>query len=111
MVGGLHRPLVFEVGGVPDAPDDGAGARLFGKFAGQSGIDAGFDAVVAGIDVLDELLTVFDGQQARFRVVVADADDHPVEKVQRLVDQCGMASGEGVERPGEYGSSFHIRQR
>lgn len=111
VVGGLHRSFVLEVGGVSDAADDGAGADLLGEFAGETGVDAGLDAGFVAEDVGDQPFAVFDGQQPAFGGIVADADDHAVEEVQGLVDQCFVSAGEGVERPREYRDSFHIGQR
>ena len=71
----------------------------------------GFDARIAGVEVVDQPLAVGGGQQPRFRGVVADADDHAVEEIERFVYQRGMAAGERVERSGEDCSPFHIGQR
>jgi PHD/YefM family antitoxin component YafN of YafNO toxin-antitoxin module len=79
--------------------------------ANQPGVDARLDALIAAVDVVDEPLAVLDRQQPLLGGVVADADDHAVEQVQRFVDQSRMAAREGVERPGEDCSAFHIGQR
>ena len=84
------------------------GARRVKQELRQKGID---DALIAAVDVVDEPLAVLDRQQPLLGGVVADADDHAVEQVQRFVDQSRMAAREGVERPGEDCSAFHIGQR
>ena len=111
MVGGLHRAFVFEVGCVPHAADNGAGSHLLGEFAREPRVNPGFDTRIPGIEVVDQPFAVGDGQQTLFRGVVADADDYAVEEVEGLVDQCRMAAGERVERPGENSRPFHIGQR
>ena len=72
-------------------------------------VNPGFDTRIPGIEVVDQPFAVGDGQQTLFRGVVADADDYAVEEVEGLVDQCRMAAGERVERPGE--NKMCIRDR
>ena len=93
------------------AADDGAGAHRLGEFARQPGVDAGLHAFFVAEYVVDEPFAVFDRQQPLFGGVVADADHHAVEEIQRLFDQRGVAACERVERPGEYGCPFHNCQR
>ena len=40
VVGRLHRPFVFEIGGVAHAADDGRGMLVAGEVARQTGIDS-----------------------------------------------------------------------
>ena len=98
VVGRLHRPFVFEIGGVAHAADDGRGMLVAGEVARQTGIDSHFDPGVVRIEVFDELFAGFDAQQSCLGNIVADADDDLVEDSQGIVHECLMAPGKGIER-------------
>ena len=68
MVGRLHRALVLEVGGVPHAADDGAGAHRLGEFARQPGVDARLDALIAA--VMDEFSTERSETEENIRAIL-----------------------------------------
>ena len=78
-------------------------------------INHGMPELIAsyGLAVLteDSIPASFHGEHPLLEGVVADADDDPVEEVERLVDQRRMAAREGVERPREDGCAFHYGQR
>jgi len=100
-----HLQLVFEIGHGAQTADDDLGADRAGEVHQQRVEGAHFDAV--GITVFEmgnlvpyNFYPLIGGKQRPLAVVARDADDQPVDDLERPANDIGMPVGNRVEGAG-----------
>ena len=74
---------------------------------GERAVADALHAALVGVEILDQAQTLRRAQERLLAYVLAYGDNNTIEEAECLLDDGFVASGEGVERPGE-DSSFHI---